>query len=142
MKNSIKKEQVLPHSIDAIWRVISLGEKLTEWFIKADFKPEIGYAYTFTASEGSNCTEIKGKVKKASPYELEYIWVVADTGVETIVSWILEAVENGTKIKLMHRGISNYPHETAIKMFENFNGGWDHCLNLLTEYLAKYVRTN
>jgi hypothetical protein len=40
---------------------------------------------------------------------------------------------------LTHSGISNYTGETAIEMFNSFNGGWDNCIHELTDYLKPVV---
>ena len=140
MNDRITKEKIFHHSIDKIWNAISKGDELSSWFIKADFKAEKGYQYTFTSEPNEKgCTTIKGEVKQSNPYTLIYSWIVADTNVETIVKWELESIENGTKLYLEHSGISNYDGETAIAMFESFNGGWDGCINLLTDYLKQEV---
>jgi uncharacterized protein YndB with AHSA1/START domain len=139
MKDIIKKEQVFNHPIDKVWNAITKGDEISTWFIKADFKPEKGYKYTFTASEDKGCITINGEVKKANPYTLIYTWIVANTKVETTVKWELESTKEGTKLYLEHSGISNYAGETAIAMFESFNGGWDGCINLLTNYLKEIV---
>ncbi len=136
MKDIISKEKLFSHPIDKLWKAISDGEELSSWFIKADFKPEVGYSYTFS-SEGENCTQITGEVKAATPYTLIYTWVVHNTGVETTVKWELEEVEGQTKLYLEHSGIASYQGETAVQMFEDFNGGWDNCITELTKYLQK-----
>ena len=141
MKDVITKEQMFSQSIDAVWNAISKAEEISTWFIKADFKAESGYKYTFTASpsEDQDCTQITGTVKEANPYKLVYTWLIAGTNVETTVTWQLEKTKNGTKLYLEHSGISNYQEETAIKMFNDFNGGWTNCINQLTSYLNKIV---
>ncbi|OED44774.1 hypothetical protein AB832_01835 [Flavobacteriaceae bacterium (ex Bugula neritina AB1)] len=139
MKDLISKEHIFKHSIDKVWNAISKAEEISTWFIKADFKAEEGYKYTFTASEEQNCTQITGVVKKANPYTLIYTWIVADTNVETVVKWQLEKSDVGTKLYLEHSGISNYPGETAVKMFTSFNGGWDNCVQELSLYLTQAV---
>lgn len=138
MKDVISKEHVFFHPIDKVWNAISKAEEISTWFIKADFKAEPGYAYTFN-SEGENCTEIRGTVKNARPYTLAYTWIVQDTNVETMVTWKLEETEGGTKLYLEHSGISNYPGDTAVKMFDSFNGGWDNCVSELAQYLKQEV---
>lgn len=138
MKDVIIKEQILKHSIDAVWNAISKQDEISTWFIKADFLPEQGYAYTFK-SEGENCTEITGIVKEADPYTLIYTWVVQDTHVETVVKWQLEEAEQGTKLYLEHSGISNYSGDTAVKLFQSFDGGWDRCIVDLSKYLNQEV---
>lgn len=139
MKDAITREQMFNHSIDKVWNAISIGEEISAWFINADFKPEPGYKYTFTAGEEKGCTQITGVVKVASPYTLIYTWMVQDTDVETIVKWTLEAIDGKTKLVLEHSGISNYSADTAVTMFGHFSSGWDNCINLLTEYLTQEV---
>ncbi|MGI9552898.1 MAG: SRPBCC family protein [Aurantibacter sp.] len=138
MKDVIIKEQILKHSINKVWNAISKQEEISTWFIKANFKPEQGYAYSFK-SEGENCTEITGVVKEANPYTLIYTWVVQDTHVETTVKWELKETEEGTKLYLEHSGIANYPGDTVVKMFESFSGGWDRCITELSKYLTQEV---
>jgi len=140
MIDVIKKETVLNHSIDAVWNAITKADEISTWFIPADFKAEPGYQYTFTSPPNEKgCTVISGEVKKANPYTLIYTWIVADTKVETTVKWELEATNNGTKLYLEHSDISNYAGDTAVAMFESFNGGWDNCILGLTNYLKDEV---
>ena len=139
MKDVIKKEQLFNHPIDTIWNAITKSEEISTWFIRADFKAEKGYQYTFTASEDKGCLTITGEVKNSDPYTLIYTWIVENTTAETTVSWKLEPTENGTKLYLEHSGISNYAGDTAVAMFESFNGGWDNCINQLTAYLKELV---
>lgn len=140
MNRTITKEKVFNHSIDQIWNAITKAEEISIWFIKTDFKAEKGFNYTFTSEPNEKgCTTISGTVKEANPYILVYTWIVADTKVETTVTWKLEDLGNSTKLYLEHSGIENYAGETAITMFESFNGGWDNCINGLTNYLKKEV---
>jgi len=140
MKDIIKKEALLDHSIDAVWNAISKAEEISTWFIPADFKAEEGYQYTFTSPPNEKgCTVISGEVKNANPYVLVYTWIVGDTKTETTVKWELESTKNGTKLYLEHSGISNYQGDTAVAMFESFNGGWDNCINGLTKFLKETV---
>lgn len=139
MSDVIIKEQILDHSIDKVWNAISKGEEISTWFIQADFKPEPGYKYTFTAGPEKDCTQITGVVKEADPYTLIYTWMVENTDVETTVKWSLQALGGKTKLILEHSGISNYTAETAVTMMGHFSAGWDNCFNLLVEYLIKEV---
>lgn len=140
MKDVITKEVTLNHSIDKVWNAISKAKEISTWFIPADFKAEKGYKYTFTSPPNEKgCTVISGEVKNATPYLLIYTWIVADTKTETTVKWELESTSEGTKLILEHSGISNYAGETAVAMFESFNGGWDNCIAGLTSYLKVEV---
>ena len=135
----IRKEHLYHHPIATVWNAISKGEEITAWFIQADFKPEKGYQYTFTASAEYDYMKIKGQVKEASPYTLIYTWTLQDTTVETTVSWKLEEVEEGTKLILEHSGISGYEGETAVGMLKNYSTGWEDCVTELEAHLKKTV---
>ncbi|MGX1930241.1 SRPBCC family protein [Flagellimonas sp. 2504JD4-2] len=139
MKDVITKEHVFAHPIQKVWNAISVAEEISTWFIKADFKAEKGYQYTFVASEEHGCTNITGEVKSASPYTLIYTWVVENTTTETVVKWDLRETEAGTLLHLEHSGISGYPGDSAITYFNDYDGGWDNCITELTSFLTKEV---
>lgn len=135
MKDTITREETINHSIDKVWNAITKAEEISTWFIKADFKAEVGMPYTFTASEEKGCITINGEIKEASPYTLVYTWIVENTDVETTVKWVLKPEGDNTKLYLEHSGIANYPGESAIQMFESFSGGWEGCIKGLQSYL-------
>ncbi len=138
MNDVITKEHIFKHSIDTVWNAITNAKEISTWFLEADFKAEKGYQYVFNSS-GENCSPIKGEVKQANPYTLIYTWIVTETPIETTVKWALEKTEEGTKLILEHSGISNYHGETAVTMFNSFNGGWDNCISGLSSYLKQIV---
>ena len=135
MNDVISKEVFFKHSIDSVWNAITKAEEISTWFIKADFKAEVGYHYTFN-SDGEDCSAILGEVKSANPYTLIYTWVVQDNPVETTVKWELKTVAGGTQLYLEHSGIAGYSSETALSMFNSFNGGWENCVKELTSHLT------
>ncbi|MFD0862009.1 SRPBCC domain-containing protein [Sungkyunkwania multivorans] len=139
MNDLITKEHIFHHPIDKVWDAISKAEEISAWFIKADFKAEAGYKYTFKASEENGCAEITGVVKEANPYTLVYTWIVKKTSAETTVKWMLETVENGTKLYLEHSGIANYPDASAVSFFNSFDKGWSNCIVDLEGYLKEAV---
>ena len=133
MKDIISKQQLFPHPISKIWKAISDGAQISSWFIQADFKPEVGYQYTFTHEK----TVIKGEVITAKPVTtLVYTWRIEGTEVVTTVSWKLEESGSGTLLTLEHSGISKYPGESAVMMFNNFDGGWASCISNLEKFLT------
>jgi uncharacterized protein YndB with AHSA1/START domain len=138
MKDTITKQVQLSSSVDSVWNAISKQEEISKWFLSADFQAKKGYQYTFTSPK-EDCSPIVGEVKSADPYTLIYTWIILGTEIETEVKWILEPNGNGTKLTLEHSGISNYGDVNAIKMFEDFNGGWDNCLNGLSHFLMVEV---
>ena len=116
MKDKITKEKYYNHHINDVWKAISSADEISSWLLKADFKAEPGYKYTFAhekISDDGQCstTIINGTVLKVEPvYHLTYTWIV-DGVTETTVQWTLQEEEGGTLLKLEHTGISNYPSE-------------------------------
>jgi uncharacterized protein YndB with AHSA1/START domain len=134
MNDKIVKKHQFKHPIGKVWKAISVAEEISAWFIQADFKPEVGFSYTFTHEQ----TKITGEVLKANPvHELVYTWVVSGTEVITTVSWKLEENTEGTLLTLEHAGISGYPGETAVVMFNNYEGGWNACVENLEKHLTE-----
>jgi uncharacterized protein YndB with AHSA1/START domain len=134
MQDLITKRRQFSHPIGRVWEAISRAEEISSWFIQADFKAEVGYRYTFTHQQ----TKIKGEVVVVKPVtDLAYTWIVEGTEAVTTVHWKLEENSEGTLLTLEHSGISNYPGETAVVMFNNFKGGWDSCVNNLQKHLTE-----
>lgn len=135
MKDVIKKQHQYPFEISDVWNAISNADEISEWFIKADFKAQVGYNYTFT----HETAKIIGKVLEVDPvYNLVYTWEVSGTGVETTVKWQLEQNDQGTLLTVEHIGISGYPTEEMVhQMFANFSKGWGSCITRLDTYLKE-----
>ncbi|WP_109832238.1 SRPBCC family protein [Reichenbachiella versicolor] len=132
MENTITLNKKFNHPIEKVWEAISDQEKISEWFLKADFKAEVGYNYTF---QDPKCT-VTGEVKEVSkPNQLDYTWIVGGTTTETSVSWILTQDGDTTVLDLKHWGIENYA-DAAPNFFASFNEGWNKCFASLDEYLS------
>lgn len=136
MTDIIIKEQLFPHSIQSVWQAITQEDRISTWFLPANFKAEKGFRYTFNGSS-ADCSPITGEVIEATPYRLQYTWIVTEHPTKTLVTWTLEEVDGSTKVYLEHSGISKYKGKTAVDMFKSFNGGWDNCLSQLNQYLKK-----
>ena len=131
IETKITLEETYDHSIERIWKAISDEKEIVKWFIQADFKPVVGYAYTFTHEQ----TVITGEVLVANPpSELTYTWCLA--GGETTVRWTLEEVDGRTRVRIEHWGIESYA-DSAAQMFGAFKQGWVSCLGELSTYLGK-----
>jgi uncharacterized protein YndB with AHSA1/START domain len=136
MQDRIIKERQFAHPISQIWKAISEQSEISAWFIKADFKAEVGYQYTFTHED----TKITGEVLRVDPvYDLVYTWQVSGTETETTVHWHLTEQGGKTLLRIEHSGIAKYPGELATKFFENFSAGWENCLKELGQHLSTQV---
>lgn len=139
MQDQIKKEQQYNHPIAKVWAAITDQEKITQWFMKCDFKAEPGYKYRLLSDdENGTCERVYGTVLTVNPmHELVYSWEVSSVETVTTVTWTLEEKNGGTLLTLVHSGISAFPTEdTAVKMLESFSSGWDACIDHLGQFLA------
>lgn len=129
--DTIKLSHFYEHPPEKVWDALSDEKAISKWFIQADFKPLVGYSYTFT----HETTVITGEVLVVNrPECLSYTWVVGGTGVPTVVTWDLERKEGGTELTITHSGIEKYG-DSAVKMFTSFKQGWGQCIAGLETYL-------
>lgn len=130
MNARVELTRTYRHPIGVVWSAISDASEISEWFIQADFKAEVGYEYTFTHES----TTIKGTVLNTQPpTTLVYTWVLG--GVSTTVHWRLEETSDGTLLTLIHDGIEAYG-DSAANWFTSFEHGWTRCVDDLEKYLS------
>ena len=132
MQHTITKEQFYKAPIRKVWEAITDEQQISAWFIKADFKAEVGYEYTFTHEQ----TMVTGEVTEVEPlHRLVYTWIVGETTAVTTVQWLLAEEDGGTLVTIIHSGFENYPDDTVSSMFTSSQKGWDVVLNELEDYL-------
>jgi uncharacterized protein YndB with AHSA1/START domain len=132
MADKIKLERFYNHPIQTVWAAISEVDAISDWFIQADFKPQVGYQYTFT----HETTTVRGTVLEVNdPNKLVYTWIVGNTTAVTEVSWSLSPKGSGTQLVLEHDGFDNY-QESAVAMFDSSVQGWQAVAEALEKYLA------
>ena len=125
-------EQVLPHAPETIWKALTTGELIARWLTMptTGFEPVKGKRFTFqTTPAGAWDGAIRGEVLEVMPNErLVYAWKSGHEGnvgygapLDTVVTWTLSAVKNGTRLRLVHSGFVIPKNETA---FKNMSEGW------------------
>ena len=130
----IKKERLYQHPIAKVWEAITEQKRISQWFIQADFKAQVGYQYKLTHES----TVVSGEVTTVNPvFHLMYTWKVNEDPTTTLVSWRLEEKGDKTLLTLEHTGLENYDAQTAPTMFGHFSEGWEKCVEDLDQYLKK-----
>ena len=124
-------EEVFPHAPETIWKTLTSGELIGRWLMApTGFEPVAGKRFTFqTKPAGAWDGAIHCQVLEATPNErLAYAWKGGHEGnvgygslLETIVTWTLSRVENGTRLRLVHSGFALPTNDTA---FKNMSEGW------------------
>ena len=139
-------EEVLPHAPETIWKALTTGELIARWLMPTTgFEPVKGKYFTFqTTPAGAWDGVIRCQVLEVMPNErLVYAWkgghegnVGYGSGLDTVVTWTLSTVANGTRLRLVHSGFVLPKNETAYK---NMSEGWKKVVRNLDAIAAEQV---
>jgi uncharacterized protein YndB with AHSA1/START domain len=138
-------EEVFPHAPETIWKALTTGELITRWLMMptTGFEPVKGKCFTFqTTPAGAWEGVIHCQVLEAMPNErLVYSWKGGHEGnvgygsrLDTVVTWTLSRVENGTRLRLVHSGFVLPKNDTA---FKNMSEGWKKVVRNLDTIAAE-----
>jgi len=125
-------DEIFPHAPETIWKTLTNGELMARWLgmTPTGFEPVKGKQFTYKTTPGGAWDGvIHCEVQEARPNErLVYTWrsghegnVGYGTRLDTVVTFILSRLENGTRLRLVHSGFVLPKNETA---FKNMGDGW------------------
>ena len=124
-------DEVFPHTPETIWKTLTNGALMGRWLMKpTGFEPVAGNRFTYqTTAAGAWNGVIHCEVREVIPNErLAYSWQGGHEGnigygspLDTIVTFTLAQVENGTRLRVIHSGFVLPRNEVA---FTNMGGGW------------------
>ena len=124
-------DEVFPHAPETIWKTLTTGELIARWMMApTGFEPVKGKHFTFqTRPAGAWDGVIHCQVLEVMPNErFVFAWKGGHEGnvgygsrLDTVVTFILSRVENGTRLRLVHSGFVLPKNDTA---FKNMSEGW------------------
>jgi uncharacterized protein YndB with AHSA1/START domain len=124
-------EELFPHSPETIWKALTTGDLIARWLMAPKgFEPVEGHRFTFqTTPAGAWDGVIRCEVKEVIPNErFAYAWtgghesnVGYGSRLDTLVTFTLARVAEGTRLRLVHSGFVLPKNETA---FKNMGEGW------------------
>jgi uncharacterized protein YndB with AHSA1/START domain len=128
---AIVVDEVFPHAPETLWRTLTSGDLMARWMMKpTGFAPVEGTRFTFkTTPAGEWDGTINCQVLEVVPNaRFAYSWSGGHEGnkgygsrLDTIVTWFLSKVDNGTRLRLVHSGFVMPTNETA---YANMSEGW------------------
>ncbi|WP_309083522.1 SRPBCC domain-containing protein [Chelativorans sp.] len=121
-------EREIPHPPEKIWRALTQPHLMEEWFMKSDFKPDVGYRFNVSADWGS----VDCEVRTAEPNRsLSYTWDTKD--LTSVVTWTLTPTGTGTLLRMEQSGFrpdqQSYYRGAKVK--------WPQFLAALEQVVAK-----
>jgi uncharacterized protein YndB with AHSA1/START domain len=137
-------DDVFPHAPEAIWKLLTTGALIDRWLMKSTgFAAVEGTRFTLqTTPAGAWDGVIHCQVLEVTPNErLVYSWTGGDEGnvgygskLETVVTFTLSRVEDGTRLRVVHSGFVLPKNETA---FTNMSQGWKKVVRSLDDFAAE-----
>lgn len=129
--HDIVVDEVMPHAPETIWKTLTTGALVTRWMMAPKgFEPVQGNRFTYqTTPAGAWDGVIHCQVLEVIPNErFSYSWKGGHAGnagygslLDTIVTWTLARVADGTRVRLVHSGFVRPRNDTA---FQNMSAGW------------------
>lgn len=134
-------ERVYNAPADKVWQAITDNKKMKEWYFNiAEFKPEVGFEFTFEGDDGKKKWLHAARITEVIPgKKLSYTWSYPGYGGESLVTFELFDEDGKTRLKLTHAGLETFPsfEESGLRK-ENFVAGWTAIIGKsLKEYVEK-----
>jgi uncharacterized protein YndB with AHSA1/START domain len=124
-------DEVFPHAPETIWKTLTTGELIGRWLmVPTGFEAVKGNRFTYQTTPGGAWDGvIQCEVLDAIPNQrLVYAWrsghddnVGYGSPLDTVVTWTLSKVENGTRFRLIHAGFVTPKNDAA---FKTLGEGW------------------
>lgn len=104
MRRDIQLEAFYPHPVEVVWQALTDAEALAEWLMPNDFAARLGHKFQFRTKpapgfDGIVYCEVVEIVERQ---RLSFTWKGGP--VDTIVTFSVESVPNGTRLKLEQQG--------------------------------------
>lgn len=132
-------ERTFKAPVSKVWKAIIDKDQMKQWYFDiAEFKPEVGFEFTFTA----NMEEMEYihlcKITEVVPgKKLKHSWKYAGVEGMSYVTWELFDEGDATRVKLTHEGLETFPQNKDYAK-ENFVAGWTAIIGKnLKEYVEK-----
>ncbi len=136
---TINKSIFLAASRETVWEYLTNKDKLGEWFHPAAANLEEGKPFELLGdASDANSKMCWGDVLSAKkPASLSYTFTIKPLGTATTtVTWTLEEAVGGTKVTLVHEGISEASGDAALGLIMALDNGWDKHFGKLREILT------
>jgi uncharacterized protein YndB with AHSA1/START domain len=142
--HDIVADEVFPHAPEKIWKALTDGELIGQWLmVPTGFAPVVGTHFTYeTTPAGKWDGTIECEVLEVVPHErLAYSWKGGDAEnvgygslLDTVVTWILQPAEGGTRVLLVHAGFVLPRNEST---YRNLAGGWKSVVGKMVDVAVK-----
>jgi uncharacterized protein YndB with AHSA1/START domain len=125
-------DETFPHAPETLWRTLTDAELIGRWLGMAPtgFEPVVGNRFTMkTTPAGPWDGSIHCEVLEVAPHaRFAFSWKGGHrdnagygSSLDTVVTFTLEKVEEGTRLRMVHSGFVLPRNDVA---YRNMSGGW------------------
>ena len=124
------KEVVVHTSLEKAWKAISDKDEMKEWYFDiAEFRPEVGFEFTFEGRKDDKIYLHICKITEVIPLgKISYTWCYDGYPGESLVTFELFEEEGMVRVKLTHSGLENFGAENPDFAKKNFAERWDYII--------------
>jgi len=141
MKNEpFEIERTLNAPVERVWKAITDKDQMKQWYFNlAEFKPEVGFEFTFEGGAEDKTYVHLCKILAVEPNKkLQHTWTYDGYEGYSVVTWELTREGNSTHVKLTHEGIDSFPANDPNFARESFAKGWTYIVGTsLKEFVEK-----
>ena len=133
-------QRVLNAPVGKVWQAITNRDQMSQWYFDlAEFRPEVGFEFTFMGGTEENSYLHVCKVTEVEENKrLTYSWRYEGYPGNSFVTFELFPEGEQTRLKLTHAGLETFPANNPDFAKGNFATGWTDIIGSgLPAYLEK-----
>lgn len=137
LQDRVNLEKVFAHPPERVWQALTDPKALAQWLLPTTFQPKLGHRFRFTrVAENGKRQKVRCQIVELdAPRHLAYTWQAEGEDAPALVTWTLEAIAEGTRLRLEHTGLQtscayhaksvSFPADRFVAAFAAFlqNGG-------------------
>ncbi len=128
---AIVVEQTFNAPIAVVWKAITDKDQMRQWFFDpiAEFEPKIGFETQFKVRcEDQEYVHLWKVTNVVPERRIAYQWRYGGYPGNSLVTWELSEVRDGTNLTLTHEGHETFPQDDPIFSRESGQAGWEYFL--------------
>jgi uncharacterized protein YndB with AHSA1/START domain len=134
-------ERVFNAPIKKVWKALTDKNEMKAWYFDLkDFKPEIGFRFSFTGgpSPEKQYLHICEITEVIPEKKLTHTWQYDGYPGNSYLTFELTPQGNNTLLKLTHKDLETFPKDNPDFAVKNFEEGWNSLIHdSLKNYLEK-----
>lgn len=134
--NEIRQSIVVKANRERVWRALTHPDHFSRWFgMKIEFPVlAVGEDMIFDP-DGLNG---KGRIAAVEPMDrFAFYWTQMEKPIETLVTFQLETVAEGTRVTVTDVGYDALPENVIERRFKMNNDGWAEQMHNIAKYVEK-----